>query len=204
MAAGIAICHDCEKVMELGGEIGLQPSSCLRCNAPVHFRKPHSVSKTWALLISSIILYLPANILPIMEVTFLGDTTASTIMDGIVYFFQHGSYGIGVIIFTASILVPSFKIIGMMLILFSLQFRWIRWLRHKTLMYRFIHFIGRWSMLDIFVVALLCVLVKFSNFSSIAAAPAMTYFAGVVVLTMLAANTLDTRLLWDIYENNAD
>ena len=143
-------------------------------------------------------LTFPANFLPIMEVDFLGTTDASTIMDGIIYFFQEGSYGIGLVILTASILVPWFKIIGLILILLSIRFRWQSWLRHKALLFRIIEFIGRWSMLDIFVIALLQVLVNFGNLSSIYSAAAAPYFAGVVLCTMFAAITFDPRLLWDI------
>ncbi len=189
------LCHDCGKLIH---HSSMEHNAiCPRCSAKIHFRKPNSISRTWAFVVAAIVLFFPANILPIMEVDFLGTVEYSTILDGILYFFEHGSYGIGLIILTASILVPLFKMIGLILILLSLHFRWKSWLRHKTVMFRFICFIGRWSMLDIFVIALLCVLVRFGSLSSITPAPAVTYFAGVVVLTMLAANTFDSRLLWD-------
>ncbi len=191
------LCHDCGKLIHHGSIAKEQDAICPRCLAKIHFRKPNSISRTWAFVIAALVLFFPANILPIMEVDFLGTVERSTILDGILYFFEHGSYGIGLIILTASILVPLFKMIGLILILLSLHYRWQNWLRHKTVMFRFICFIGRWSMLDIFVIALLCVLVRFGSLSSITAAPAVTYFAGVVVLTMLAANTFDSRLLWD-------
>ena len=132
-----------------------------------------------------------------MKVNFLGSSDASTIMDGIIYFFQEGSYGIGAVILTASILVPCFKIIGLILIPLSIHFRWKSWMRHKALLFRIIEFIGRWSMLDIFVISLLQVLVNFTNVSSINADCAAPYFAGVVLSTMFAAITFDPRLLWD-------
>lgn len=197
MLSGYMRCHDCGKLINYKNGEHAGNTECPRCSSPIHYRTPQSMSRTWALLIAAIVLFIPANILPIMEVTFLGSVAPSTIMDGIIYFFQHGSFGIGLVIFTASVLVPLFKIVGMIIILLSIHFRWEHWLKHKTIMARFIHFIGRWSMLDIFVIALLCVLVNFSSLSSITAAPAATYFCMVVVLTMLAANTLDARLLWD-------
>lgn len=132
-----------------------------------------------------------------MHVDFLGTTSDSTIMDGIIYFFHEKEYGIGLIIFIASVLVPLFKIIGMVIILLSITFKWKRGLRHKTSMFRFIEFIGRWSMLDIFVIALMSTLVSFGGLTSTMAAPATTYFCAVVVCTMSAALTFDTRLLWD-------
>ncbi|MCK5915326.1 MAG: paraquat-inducible protein A [Deltaproteobacteria bacterium] len=194
--AGLALCHDCHKLVPLASENGSH-NPCPRCGASLHFRKPGSISRTWALVITALILTFPANILPIMKVDFLGSAEASTIMEGIIYFFQDGSYGIGLVILTASILVPCFKIIGLILILLSLHFRWQSWLRHKALLFRIIEFIGRWSMLDIFVIALLQVLVNFTNISSISADSAAPYFAGVVLSTMFAAITFDPRLLWD-------
>ncbi|NPA24389.1 MAG: paraquat-inducible membrane protein A [Deltaproteobacteria bacterium] len=192
--ADLGLCHDCHKLMPMEGR---HEVDCPRCGARIHLRKPGSISRTWALVLTALILSFPANFLPIMEVNFLGTPDASTIMDGIIYFFKEGSYGIGAIILTASILVPCFKIIGLILILLSIQFHWKSWLRHKTILFRIIEFIGRWSMLDIFVIALLQVLVNFGYITSISAAPASTYFTGVVLSTMFAAITFDSRLLWD-------
>ncbi len=192
--AGCGVCHDCHQLVYLG-EAHARP--CPRCGAVVHYRKPDSLARTWALVLTALVLSFPANLLPIMQVDFLGTPQASTIMDGIIYFFQEGSYGIGAVILTASILVPCFKIIGIILILLSVQCRWQSWLRHKTLLFKIIEFIGRWSMLDIFVIALLHVLVEFGFITSIAAAPAANYFAGVVLSTMFAAITFDPRLIWD-------
>ena len=135
--------------------------------------------------------------LPIMQVDFLGIPDKSTIMDGIIYFFNDGSYLIGLIIFSASILVPVFKIVGLAILLLTRQPCSPQRLRQKTQLYRFIAFIGRWSMLDVFVIALLTVLVDFGFFTSIHTAPAATYFCLVVASTMFAAITFDPRLIWD-------
>ncbi len=192
--AGLCLCHGCEKVVPISSN---GAGRCPRCGEQVQLRKKDSLNRTWALVITAVILTLPANILPIMEVDYFGVPDRSTIMDGIIYFFQEGSYGIGAIILTASILVPLFKIFGLILILITIHFRFPGRRRHKTIMLRFIEFIGRWSMLDIFVIALLCALVRFGFLSTINAAPAVFYFAGVVVCTMLAATSFDSRLLWD-------
>jgi len=194
--AGLMLCHDCHAVVE--PSLGKTSVYCPRCLASVHPRKPESLSYTWALVLTSFMLLFPANLLPIMRVDYLGSPDYSTIMDGIIYFFKEGSYGIGAIILTASVLVPVFKIVGIIMILLSIHFKWQTWLGHKTLMFRFIKFIGRWSMLDIFVIALLTVLVQFGFFSTIQAASAAPYFLGVVISTMLAAEKFDTRLIWDI------
>ncbi|MCD6533017.1 MAG: paraquat-inducible protein A [Deltaproteobacteria bacterium] len=193
--AGLALCHDCHKLVPATGKSAL--GTCPRCGAAIHLRKPNSLNRSWALVLAALILYFPANFLPIMLVDFMGSPDLSTIMDGIIYFFQEGSYGIGAVILTASILVPCFKIICLILILLSIHFRWRSWLRHKTILFRIIEFIGRWSMLDIFVIALLHVLVNFEGLTTITAAPAAPYFVGVVLCTMFAAITFDPRLLWD-------
>ena len=197
MDARLISCHDCGKLLDASQIPSDVSLVCPRCGSDLHFRKPHSLTRVWALIITSIILFIPANLLPIMRVDFLGTIDYSTIMDGIIYFFEEKEYGIGIIIFVASILVPLFKIVGMIIILLSIQFKWKRGLRHKAKMFRFIEFIGRWSMLDIFVIALMSTLVSFGGFTATFAAPAATYFSAVVICTMFAALTFDSRLLWD-------
>jgi paraquat-inducible protein A len=190
---GLILCHTCHKL----SPESLENSPCPRCRSPLHQRKPQSIARTWALVVTSAIFLAPANLLPIMEVDFLGIPDQSTILDGIIYFFQDGSYFIGLIIFTASILVPIFKIVGLLILLRATQPQHCQFLRRKARLFRFIAFIGRWSMLDIFVIALLSVLVDFGFFTSIHTAPAATYFSLVVAATMLAAMTFDPRVIWD-------
>lgn len=189
-------CRSCRKTISVRAS-ETAPKKCPRCGDAIPRRKANSISHTLAFLLTAVILTFPANLLPIMEVSYFGIPDRSTIMDGIVYFFQDGSYGIGFIILTASILVPMFKIIGLSIILLTIHFKWKVGLKRKAVMFRFIEFIGRWSMLDIFVIALLCTLVQFGFFSTIQTAPAAFYFTGVVISTMLAATTFDPRLLWD-------
>jgi len=190
---GLSLCHLCHKLVTLGHE----GEPCPRCQTPLHSRKPNSSVRTWAFLLTAAILILPANLLPIMEVDYFGIPDKSTIIDGIRYFFEHGSYVIGLIIFTASVLVPIFKIMGLSILLLTNRPTSTDKLRRKTKMFRFIAFIGRWSMLDIFVIALLTVVADFGFFTSVHAAPAATYFCLVVVSTMFAAITFDPRIMWD-------
>ncbi|PIE57711.1 MAG: hypothetical protein CSA33_06595 [Desulfobulbus propionicus] len=192
------LCYCCHKVIP--SVSSPLPKTCTRCGSVLYRRKKNSISRTWAFLLTAVIFSFPANMLPIMEVESFGIPAQSTILDGILYFFREGSYGIGLIIFTASILVPLFKISGLSILLLSIQLNWKSWLRHKTIMMRCIQFIGRWSMLDIFVITLLSALVRFNYLSSIQAAPAALYFTGVVICTMLAATTFDIRLIWDSTE----
>ncbi len=194
---GLMRCLDCGQLMQAVAEQEDTEARCPRCHAPVYPRRPNNTGATLALLLCAAILYLPANLLPIMRVDFLGVPEITTIMDGIVYFFQSGEYLVGAIILTASILVPLFKLVGMSIILLSVHFGWKSFLNHTTKMYRFIEFIGRWSFLDIFVIALMVAMVKFGALTSILAYPGAKYFTAVVMLTMLAAIVFDPRMLWD-------
>jgi len=193
--AGLVNCLDCH-LLAIKGDGALQ-MRCPRCGARLHLRKTNGMARTWALLITSLILLFPANLLPIMTVTYLGEREPNTIIEGIEHFIQSGEYLIALIIFFASIVVPIFKVVGIMLIMISIQKRWQTWLKHRTLMFRVIKFIGRWSMLDIFVIAVMVALVNLGTLTSIKPAPAATYFAAVVISTMLASNTFDTRLIWE-------
>lgn len=201
--AGLARCHDCGKVVRQIETDADVISRCPRCRAVLHSRRPGSISTTWALVLCSVVLFVPANVLPIMRVDFLGSPDNSTIMDGILYFFHDGEYLIGTLILIASILVPLFKVVGITLMLLSVQFRWSGWLKHKAKMFRFVEFIGRWSFLDIFVIAILASMVHFGFLSSIGANPAARYFTAVVILTMFAAISFDPRILWDSCTGNS-
>jgi len=170
----------------------------------VHARRPNSIMRTWALLITAAILYIPANVLPIMTVTSLGQGDPSTIMSGVIQLVQHGMFPIAAVVFVASILVPTFKLVGIALLLFSVQRHQPLSARQRIIMYRFIEFIGRWSMLDIFVIAILVAVVNFGRLASIEANLGAVAFASVVILTMLAAVTFDPRLIWDNTESDDD
>ncbi len=186
-------CHSCDKLLaqEYAG------GKCPRCGASLHLRKTKSRERSWALVCTAAILLLPANAIPVMTVNLLEKTNSSTIIDGIIYFFTSGSYLVGAIIFTASVLVPFFKVIGLYFLLCDRAGKSNAILRKRTKIYRFIAFIGRWSMLDIFVVALLSSSVNFGVVSSTWIAPGARWFCLVVVTTMLAVINFDPRLMWD-------
>ena len=191
---GLILCHDCQKLIPQADGL----ADCPRCGAHLHLRKQQSLSRTWALVLCSMLLLLPANLFPIMEVEFLGMPDLSTILDGIVYFFKEGSFLIGAVILTASVLVPIFKVVGLIILLLTIQFKSNINLRQKAILFRVITFIGRWSMLDVFVIGLLSTLVNFGFFTSIGGAPAVTYFCVLVVVTMVAVISFDPRLMWDV------
>lgn len=198
--AGILICIECHELNKQEADAQI----CTRCGALVHARRPNSLVRTWALLITAAILYIPANLLPIMTVNSLGQGDPSTIMSGVIQLVQHGMIPIAAVVFIASILVPTFKLVGIALLLFSVQRRQPLSARQRIVMYRFIEFIGRWSMLDIFVIAILVAVVNFGRLASIEANLGAIAFASVVILTMLAAVTFDPRLIWDNTESDDD
>ncbi|WP_454255376.1 paraquat-inducible protein A [Pseudomonas sp. Marseille-Q8238] len=192
--AGILLCIECHQLEYLHeGEV----QHCARCGARLHKRRPNSIIRTWALLITAAILYVPANLLPIMTVNFLGSGSPSTIMGGVLELIHAGMLPIALVVFVASILVPTFKLVGIATLLYSVQRHQPMSARQRILMYRFIEWIGRWSMLDIFVIAILVALVNFGNLASIQANLGAAAFSSVVILTMLAAVTFDPRLIWD-------
>ncbi|MCF5084914.1 paraquat-inducible membrane protein A [Pseudomonas gessardii] len=200
--AGILICTECHELNRQDPDTDEQ--TCTRCGALVHARRPNSLMRTWALLITAAILYIPANLLPIMTVNSLGQGAPSTIMAGVIELVQHGMFPIAAVVFIASILVPTFKLVGIALLLFSVQRHQPLSARQRIIMYRFIEFIGRWSMLDIFVIAILVAVVNFGRLASIEANLGGVAFASVVVFTILSAVTFDPRLILDNTESDDD
>lgn len=186
---GLASCHACGKVQRL------DQARCGRCGAGLHLRKPHSLQRTWALTIAAAILYVPANLLPIMKAEGLGGGGANTILSGVIVFWHHGAYPIAIVVFTASVIIPILKLIAIVTLCISA--RRCRHPRVMTQVYRLTELVGRWSMVDVFVVAILVAVVQLGSLMSIEPGPAAVAFAGVVVLTMLAAMSFDPRLLWD-------
>jgi len=196
MAAGCALCHDCGLLGRIPAH-GEHGARCSRCHAALHFRKPRSLERTWALVIAASICYVPANVLPVMMVTSLGQTQSDTIMSGVIYFLTHGMWPLAVIVFTASVFVPVLKLAILIFLLISVQ-RGSRWRpAERTRLYRITEAIGRWSMVDIFAISILVALVRLGNLATIQAGPGAVFFGAVVVTTMLAAEAFDPRLIWD-------
>ncbi|MGN2253613.1 paraquat-inducible protein A [Frateuria sp. GZRe12] len=191
---GIIGCHVC-------GLVCLAPTgddaACPRCGAALHRRKRDSIARTWALLVAAFILYIPANLLPIMRTVSLGDIDDNTIISGVVELWVKGSPSLAVIVFTASIVVPMTKFLVLGTLLASTR-RHSRWaLRQRAKLYRAVEFIGYWSMLDVFVVALLTALVRFGFFSQVEPLPGVVFFGLTVILTMFSSMSFDPRLMWD-------
>jgi len=199
-SASLLSCHSCNLLSKMSGSHGHSHALCPRCGAPLHQRKTNSLTRTWALVIAAFIFYIPANVLPITVVTSLGKTQADTIMSGVIYFMLTGMWPIALVIFVASVAVPLIKLFVLSYLLISVQ-RKSRWRpEDRTRLYRIAEAVGRWSMVDIFVVTILVALVKLGGLATIDAGPAASYFAAVVVTTIFAAMSFDPRLIWDVME----
>lgn len=170
---------------------------------PHHPHYPHnqdSLDKVWAFIIAAAILYVPANLLPIMRTETLFDRQSDTILSGIAYLWHSGSWPLALIVFIASVAVPLLKLLALALLAVSVQWR-LDWdPLQRTRLYRLVELVGKWSMVDIFVVALLVALVQLKSLATISAGPAALAFAAVVVLTMFAAISFDPRLIWNSME----
>ncbi len=190
---GLLCCHHCGSVWEGASE----GERCARCATRLHSRKPDAFNRTWAFLIAAAILYLPANMLPVMITKSLFGTQQDTILSGVIYFWVSGAYGLAALIFIASFLVPLFKLTALTLLTWLAQ-RGSDWRQEeRAKLYRILEVIGRWSMLDVFVVALLAGLVRIQGFAEITAGFGIAAFGAVVVLTMMASLSFDPRLTWD-------
>lgn len=199
-AANLVSCHSCRLLLRVPeADIRSKPE-CPRCGARLHLRKPNSISRTWALVVAALILYLPANLLPIMLTSSLGKSTTDTILSGVIYFIRTGSWHLALIIFVASILVPLLKLAVLILLLLSIHFKWSWRPVDRTRLYSVTDAVGRWSMVDIFAVTTMVALVKMGAFGTVEAGPAAPFFGAVVVITMLAAHCFDPRLIWDTLE----
>ena len=177
--------------------VGSSLTRCPRCHGAVSGRIDHSLQKTWAYLLAAVVLYIPANTLPMMFTTSLGKVQSDTILSGALHLLTSGQWPLALVVFVASILVPIGKIIVLVYLLLRVQWPTPARLQHRTRLYRLTGLVGRWSMVDVYVVILLMALVQFGIFANVEPGGAALAFGGVVVLTMLAAEAFDPRLLWD-------
>jgi len=195
-------CQTCDMLSYSRTGLNSHHILCPRCGTKLHSRKPNSISRAWAFLTTAIVLYVPANIFPIMTVTQLGKSEADTILTGVKSLFEAGMWSVAVLVFFASIIVPVIKIIMLLFLLVSVHFRSKYRPKERTALYRITESVGRWSMIDIFVLSILVALVRLGNIATIEPGIGATSFAAVVVATMLAAMAFDPRLIWDSIEQS--
>ncbi|OGR01351.1 MAG: paraquat-inducible protein A [Deltaproteobacteria bacterium RIFOXYD12_FULL_50_9] len=176
---------------------------CSRCGSALSPRKVNSLSRCWALVLASYILYLPANLLPVTISTSFGrHPQTDTIMSGVIYFVKTDFWHIALIIFVASICVPLLKLIILTFLLCSLQLGWCKRPLERARLYRLTELVGRWSMVDVYVITIGVGLVKLGALSNFEAGPGAPYFAALVILTMFAVESFDPRLIWDQMEES--
>ena len=190
-------CGTCQLVNRLQALPPKAYATCRRCGARLTHRKPNSLARTWALLIAAYILYIPANVYPIMTVISFGAGDPDTILSGVQSLWESGLWPLAVLVFFASITVPLIKLFGLTFLLVSVQRKWQWRPRARTAIYRVTEAVGRWSMIDIFMISILVALVRLEAIATIEPGPAATSFAAVVILTMFAAMSFDPRLIWD-------
>ncbi len=191
----VASCTACGYVQNLPS--GQDACACSRCNARIHARKLNVSARVWALVIAASILYIPANVLPIMHVRTAAGDGAHTILGGVMQLWYLGSWDLALIVFVASVVVPMTKILALVVLMLNRRWRGPRIQRQRTRLYELVEFIGQWSMLDVFVVVLMSAMANFPGISQVIAGPGAASFGLVVILTMLAAMSYDPRRGWD-------
>jgi paraquat-inducible protein A len=197
---GLLVCTRCRatvRPVETARPLEQEHSRCPRCHGPLHVRRPNSLHTTAALVITAAVLYIPANLLPVMHTHTFFDDDDDTIMSGVISLAHQGSWPIAVLVFFASIVVPLLKLVALGETLWAVSRKSVRNARQRSRLFRLVEFVGRWSMLDIFAMSLLVALVQIQSLAFINVRPGAFAFAAVVVLTMFAAQSFDERLLWD-------
>jgi paraquat-inducible protein A len=193
--AGLVSCEACQLLSQPVN--ATEPGYCRRCGEQLEFRRHASIETTWALIVAAAICYIPANALPVLNTTSLGETEADTILGGVAFLYSSGSWPLALIVLVASVMIPLGKLVALAYLLITVQRGSLKNGHDRTRLYRLVEFIGRWSMLDVFVDTFTVALVQLQPLMSVAPGPGVLFFAAVVVLTMLAAEAFDPRLIWD-------
>ena len=193
--AGLVSCRDCGLLSRAASPQA--PGYCPRCGSQLHLRHPNSIQHTWALVIAAAICFIPANALPVMVSNALGSSTPDTILSGVNYLYESGSWPLALIVLVASFMIPLGKLMALGWLLIAVQRGTRGGESQRMRLHRLVHLVGPWSMLDVFVATFTVALVQLNPLMSVVPGPGVLFFATVVVLTMLAAETLDPRLLWD-------
>jgi paraquat-inducible protein A len=195
MLRGLQTCDTCGLLSRPAP--GASEGRCPRCDEVLEFRKPDSIQRTWAFLIAAAVCYIPANLLPVLTTTTAAGAESDTIMQGVVLLWSPTGWPLSLIVLVASIMIPSAKILALAYLLISVRRGSVENNRQRIRMYRIIEFIGRWSMVDVFVDTFTAALIQLQPLMSVEPGPGLFFFAAVVVLTMLAVESFDPRLIWD-------
>jgi paraquat-inducible protein A len=193
--AGLVSCESCHLVSRAAS--AEEPGFCQRCGENLEIRRRGSIATTWALAIAAAICYVPANMLPVLNTVTPQGSDDDTIMGGVIFLYTSGSWPLALMVLVASVMIPLGKLVSIGYLLITVQSGSVRSHRERTRLYRIVVFIGRWSMLDVFVDTFTVALVQLEPLMSVMPGPGVLFFAAVVVLTMLAAESFDPRLIWD-------
>jgi paraquat-inducible protein A len=193
--AGLLSCEACRLLSRPASNT--KAGFCPRCGEALETRNFASIQTTWALVVAAAVCFIPANSLPVLNTTTLGTSEGDTILQGVVFLYTSGSWPLALIVLIASVMIPLGKLVALVYLLVTVQRGSIASSRERTRLYRIVEFIGRWSMLDVFVDAFTVALVQLQPLMSVAPGAGVLFFAAVVVLTMLAAEAFDPRLIWD-------
>jgi len=193
--AGLASCETCGLLSRPAH--AAQPGHCPRCGTALEWRRHHSIQYTWALVIAAAILYIPANILPVLKTNTAVSSESDTIMSGVIFLYTSGSWPLALIVLVASVMIPLGKLVALAYLLITVQRGSVKSNRDRTRLYRMVEIIGRWSMLDVFVDTFTVALIQLQPLMSVEPGAGVVFFMGVVVLTMLAVESFDPRLIWD-------
>jgi len=199
---GLVSCESCGLLSKPADVF--EPGRCPRCGSELELRRRNTIQRTWALLIAAAICYIPANLIPIMSTTTPTYAERDTILSGVVLLYESGSWPLALIVLIASIIIPMAKIAALAYLLLTVQRRSIGSRQERVRLYRLVEFVGRWSMLDVFVVTFVVALVQLQPLMSVEPGAGVMFFAAVVVLTMLAAEAFDPRLIWDSSNNKEE
>jgi len=194
-AAGLVSCETCGLLSRPAQPA--HPGHCPRCGSQLEWRRRDSIQRTWALLIAAAICYIPANILPVLRTNTVVSSDADTIMSGAVFLYTSGSWPLAVIVLVASVMIPLGKLVALAYLLITVQRGSVASNRDRARLYRLVEIIGRWSMLDVFVDTFTVALIQLQPLMSVEPGPGVVFFMAVVVLTMLAVESFDPRLIWD-------
>jgi paraquat-inducible protein A len=200
MQLGLQSCESCGLLSRPA--LGAVDGRCPRCDEELVFRKHRSVERTWAYLIAAAICYVPANVLPVMVTTTAAGSTPDTIMEGVILLWSPTGWPLSLIVLFASIMIPSAKILALVYLLVTVQRGSVANNEQRIRLYRTVELIGRWSMVDVFVDTFTAALVQLQPLMAVEPGPGLFFFAAVVVLTMLAVESFDPRLIWDSVPTN--
>jgi paraquat-inducible protein A len=193
--AGLASCETCGLLSRPARPAS--PGHCPRCGSELEWRRHSSIQYTWAFVIAAAIMYIPANLLPVLRTNTAVSSDADTIMSGVIFLYTSGSWPLALIVLVASVMIPLGKLVALAYLLITVQRGSVKSNRDRTRLYRMVEIIGRWSMLDVFVDTFTVALVQLQPLMSVEPGAGVVFFMGVVVLTMVAVECFDPRLIWD-------